>query len=349
MQETMNRDVKEDLKKIIYHISCIIRNNFRPYPSLDVGKNNDCTALSAIFAPLITQNQYQMAQPGKSSIKRGKPSYFMSILGVTLVLFVLGIIGWLIISANKLGSQFKENVEVKAILRGDLKPNDSTALMSYISSQPYVKSVTFVNKEEARKIYLSDGNDDFGKVLDFNPLPNAIYFKMKEEYLHPDTLKNIKATLEQQTYVSEVEYQQALVEKLNDNIKKISLILLVIAVILAIVVIVLIDNTIRLAMFSNRFLIKTMQMVGATRMFIAKPMNTKAVVNGLISGVLASAAVILGIGVAEKFVPEMKAVHDNQSLAMLFILLILLGIGITLISTYRSVNKYIKMKLDDLY
>jgi cell division transport system permease protein len=290
-----------------------------------------------------------MAQPGKASIKRGKPSYFMSILGVTLVLFVLGLIGWLIISANKLGSQFKENVEVKAILRGDLKPGDSAALMSYISSQPYVKSVTFVNKEEARKIYLSDGNDDFGKVLDFNPLPNAIYFKMKEEYLHPDTLKSIKATLEQQTYVSEVEYQQALVEKLNDNIKKISLILLVIAVILAIVVIVLIDNTIRLAMFSNRFLIKTMQMVGATRMFIAKPMNTKAIINGLISGVLASLAVILGIGIAEKFVPEMKAVHDNRALTLLFIMLILLGIGITLISTYRSVNKYIKMKLDDLY
>ena len=131
--------------------------------------------------------------------------------------------------------------------------------------------------------------------------------------------------------------------------KKLSLILLVIAVILAIVVIVLIDNTIRLAMFSNRFLIKTMQMVGATRMFIAKPMNTKAVINGSISGVLASLAVILGIGITEKFVPEMKAVHDNRSLTLLFITLILLGIGITLISTYRSVNKYIRMKLDDLY
>ncbi len=290
-----------------------------------------------------------MSQPGKASIKRGKPSYFMSILGVTLVLFVLGLIGWLIISANKLGNQFKENVEVKAILRGDLKPSDSTALMAYISSQPYVKSVNFVNKEEARKIYLSDGNDDFGKVLDFNPLPNAIYFRMKQEYLHADTLKNIKATLEKQTYISEVEYQQALVEKLNDNIKKISLVLLVIAIILAIVVIVLIDNTIRLAMFSNRFLIKTMQMVGATRMFIAKPMNTKAIINGLISGVIASLAVILGIGIVERFVPEMKAVHDNRALVLLFIMLILLGIGITLISTYRSINKYIRMKLDDLY
>jgi cell division transport system permease protein len=290
-----------------------------------------------------------MAQPGKGSIKRGKPSYFMAVLGVTLVLFVLGLIGWLIISANKLGGQFKENVEVKVILRGDLKTSDSLALMNYISSKPYVKSVQFVNKDEAKKIYLSDGNDDFGKVLDFNPLPNAIYFKMKEAYLHPDTLKNIKTTLEQQTYVSEVEYQQALVEKLNSNIRKISLVLLIIAAVMAIVVIILIDNTIRLAMFSNRFLIKTMQMVGATRMFIAKPMTTKAIINGLISGILATVAVVLAIGVAEKFVPEMKAVHDNRSLTLLFIALIIMGICITLLSTYRSVNKYIKMKLDDLY
>jgi cell division transport system permease protein len=290
-----------------------------------------------------------MAQPGKGSIKRGKPSYFMSILGVSLVLFVLGLIGWLIISANKLGGEFKENVEVKAYLRGDLKPSDSTALMNYISSQPYVKSIEFVSKEQAHKIYLSDGNDDFGKVLDFNPLPNAIYFKLKQDYLHPDTLKNIKTNLEQQTYISEVEYQQALVEKLNSNIKKLSLVLFAIAAIMAVVVIILIDNTIRLAMFSNRFLIKTMQMVGATRMFIAKPMTTKAIINGLISGGIATAAVVLSINVAEKFVPEMKAVHDNRMLFLLFAALILLGICITLLSTYRSVNKYIKMKLDDLY
>jgi cell division transport system permease protein len=290
-----------------------------------------------------------MTQPGAGSIKRSKPSYFMSILGVSLVLFVLGLIGWLILSANKLGSQFKENVEVKVLLRGDLKSTDSAALMSYISGQPYVKSLQFVNKEEARKIYLGDGNDDFGKVLDYNPLPNAIYFKLKQEYLHTDTLKNIKAILEQQTYVSEVEYQQALVEKLNENIRNLSLIFLVIAIILLIVAIILIDNTIRLAMFSNRFLIKTMQMVGATRMFIARPMNRKAVINGAISGGLAIAAVIVAIWAAEKFVPEMKAVHDLRAIILLFVLLILLGIGITLISTYRSVNKYIKMKLDDLY
>ena len=273
----------------------------------------------------------------------------MSILGVTLVLFLLGIIGWLIINASKLGSYFKENVEVKAILRGDMNPKDSLALMEYISAKPYVKSIEFVNKEKAREIYIGDGNEDWNKVLDYNPLPNAIYFKIKKEYLNADTLQIIKADLEQQTYVSEVTYQQELVDKLNKNIRQISIILLVVAIILALVVIILIDNTIRLAMFSNRFLIKTMQMVGATRWFIARPMNMKAIINGAVSGILAVAVVFLVIVIAENILPEMKAIHDSNSLILLFLGMILLGIGITLLSTYRSVVKYLKMKLDDLY
>ena len=290
-----------------------------------------------------------MAQPGKGSGKRDKPSYFMSILGVTLVLFLLGIIGWLVINANKLGNTFKENVEVGAYLRGDLNPKDSTALMEYISAKPYVREIEFVTKEAAKKKYLGDGNENWDKVLDANPLPNSINFKVKKEYMNSDSLTAIQTDLQQQTYISDVEYPKALVDKLNKNIKKISFILLAVAILLALVVIILIDNTIRLAMFSNRFLIKTMQMVGATRWFIAKPMNTKAIINGALSGIIAIVAVILVILGAERILPEMKAIHDNTTLALLFIGLIILGICITLFSTHRSVLKYLRMKLDDLY
>ncbi|MBL0306071.1 MAG: hypothetical protein IPQ25_08540 [Chitinophagaceae bacterium] len=203
-----------------------------------------------------------MSQSGKASIKRGKPSYFMSILGVTLVLFLLGIIGWLVINANKLGDYFKESVEVRAYLRGDLNPKDSVALMNYISAKPYVKSIQYVSKEEGKKIYMQEESEDWSKVLDENPLPNAIYFRIKNQYVNLDTLTSIKADLEAQTYVSDVKYPEALVGKLNKNIQVVSIWLLVLVVIISIVVIFLIDNTIRLAMFSNRFLIKTMQMVG---------------------------------------------------------------------------------------
>ncbi len=291
-----------------------------------------------------------MAQSGKASIKRGKPSYFMSILGVTLVLFLLGIIGWLVINANKLGKHFQESVEISVYLRGDLNPKDSVALVNYIAGKPYVREYTYVTKDMAKKKFMADNNDeDWNRILADNPLPPSIDFKLKREYVNVDTLAAIKADLEQQTYVDEVKYQQALVDKLNSNIRRISAILLAVAIILAIVVIILIDNTIRLAMFSNRFLIKTMQMVGATRWFIAKPMNIRAVINGAISGAIAVAAVWLLVIIAERYVPEMKTIHDNKSLVLLFGGLILLGVCITVFSTHRSVVKYLKMKLDDLY
>lgn len=290
-----------------------------------------------------------MAQPGKSSIKRGKPSYFMSILGVTLVLLLLGIIGWLVINATKLGDYFKESVEVRAELRGDLNPKDSATLYTYIASKPYVKSIEFVNKEKAKEIFLADGNKSWDGILDANPLPNSINFKVKQEYMNADSLVGIQADLQKQTYISEVAYPKALVDNLNKNIQRISVILLTVALLLAAVVIALIDNTIRLAMFSNRFLIKTMQMVGATRWFIAWPMNKKAVVNGAVSGTIASGAVFVFVKIAENILPELKAIKDIYSLSLLFIALILLGIGITLFSTHRSVIKYLKMKLDELY
>ncbi len=274
----------------------------------------------------------------------------MSILGVTLVLFILGIIGWLIINANALGANFKENVEVNVYIRENLNPKDSTALVEYIASKPYVKEYVYITKEMARKKYMKDNEgEDWSKVLDYNPLPNSINLKLKPDYVVPDTLAAIKADLEQQTYVSDVQYQQALVSKLSTNINRISIILLAIAVILSLVVIFLIDNTIRLAMFSNRFLIKTMQMVGATRGFIARPMNIRAIFNGAISGIIAVAAVLLIVIVSERILPEMKAIHNSTMLAILFGGLIILGIVITLISTHRSVIKYLKMKLDDLY
>jgi cell division transport system permease protein len=290
-----------------------------------------------------------MSQSGKASIKRGKPSYFMSILGVTLVLLVLGLIGWLVINANKLGSYFKENVEVRAELRGDLNRKDSIALMNYISSKPYVKSIEYINKEKAKKIFLGDGNKEWDGILDANPLPNSINFKVKQSYMNADSLASIQADLQKQTYVSEVAYPKALVDNLNKNVRRISIILLAIALLLALVVIVLIDNTIRLAMFSNRFLIKTMQMVGATRWFIAKPLNVRAVINGAISGVIAVVAVMIVIFIAEQVLPELKAIHDTTTLVLLFIGLIILGICITVFSTHRSVIKYLRMKLDDLY
>jgi cell division transport system permease protein len=290
-----------------------------------------------------------MAQANKAAARRGKPSYIMSIIGVTLVLFLLGLVGWLVINANKLGDYFRENVEVRAFLRGDISAKDSTALVQSIASRPYVKDYEFVNKEAARKKYLENNNEDWSKVLDYNPLPNSVNFHLNRDYVDLDSLKNISNELKQNVYISDVQYPEAVVTNLNKNISRISIGLLIVALLIAVSVIFLIDNTIRLAMFSNRFLIKTMQMVGATRWFIAKPLNIRAIINGAISAAIAIVLVYIVITTAQNYWPDLAVLHDTKSLILLFVCLFLIGISITLFSTYRSVLKYLRMKLDELY
>lgn len=293
-----------------------------------------------------------MAQEGKASSRRGKPSYAMSIIGVTLVLFLLGIVGWLVINANKLSDYFKENVEVRVYLSNKVSAKDSTALMEFIASRPYIRTYEYVNKEDAKKRYMGEGNNDFSTILDFNPLPDGIYFHPKNEYVDPDSLAKIATDIKegQNTgLVSDVSYPQELVSNMNKNFRNISFIILGIAVLLSIVVIFLIDNTIRLAMFSNRFLIKTMQMVGATRQFIARPLAVRAIVNGAISAGIAILLIYIVMMVAENFIPWLSVVRSSSTLLLLFVMLIIIGITITFLSTWRSVSKYLRMKLDDLY
>ena len=277
----------------------------------------------------------------------------MSIIGVTLVLFLLGLVGWLLINANKLGDYLRGNVEVRAYLRGDLNPKDSAALMEQMGTKVYVKDFKFIDKEAAKEMYLTQEGEkarqSWEAILESNPLPNAIYFHVKNQYVQLDSLKKIEEDIKQNVYVSEVKYPEAVVSNLNENIRKLSIGLLVVALVIAISVIFLIDNTIRLAMFSNRFLIKTMQMVGATRWFIAKPLNLRAIINGAISAAIAIALVFIVIRVAQGYFPDLALLHDNGMLLLLFFILLIIGISITLFSTYRSVLKYLRMKLDELY
>jgi len=273
----------------------------------------------------------------------------MAIVGVSVVLFLLGVIGWIVINANKLGEYFQENVEVRVYVRENVSAKDSDALVQYIATRPYVKSYEYVTKDNAKKKYLDDGNKDWGAVLDKNPLPASVNFKIRSAYASTDSLTRIQNDLIQNIAVSDVQYNQSLVTSLNNIIHKITLILLVVAVLISVLVIILIDNTIRLAMFSNRFLIKTMQMVGATRWFIARPMDLRALANGAISGLIAIGGIIGVILVTEKWLPEIKALRDYTLLSGMFIVIILLGIGISFFSTHRSVIKYLKMKLDELY
>lgn len=290
-----------------------------------------------------------MAQFGKGLAKRSSPSYFMAIIGISVVLFFLGLLGWIVIYANKLSQYFKENIEMNVYVRENVSAKDSASLVEYLAAQPYLKSYEYITKDLAKERYLKDGNKDWGALLDKNPLPASINFKINGAYASTDSLTKIKADIVQNIAVSDVQYPQSLVSNLNNITRKISFILLAIVSVISILVIFLIDNTIRLAMFSNRFLIKTMQMVGATRWFIARPMDVRALINGALSGILAVAAIVGFIFFAENQIPYLSSLRDYVMLGALFSLMILLGICISFVSTHRSVVKYLKMKLDDLY
>jgi cell division transport system permease protein len=291
----------------------------------------------------------QMAQSSKAAARRGKPSYIMSIIGVTLVLFLLGIVGWLVINGNKLGDAFRENVEVRAYLKETYTSKDSIAVSGFLASKPYIKSLDFIGKERAKQLFVQEENESFDKILEYNPLPDAYFFHVKKEYANVDSLDAIRQELNNSPYFSLIEYPKGAVSNLNKNLNRISVVLLVFAIIMAISVIFLIDNTIRLAMFSNRFLIKTMQMVGATRGFIAKPLSIRAIINGAISATIAIVLVYLLIRLVQGYWPDVSALQDTNLMILLFLALLLIGIGITFFSTWRSVQKYLKMKLDELY
>jgi cell division transport system permease protein len=290
-----------------------------------------------------------MIEISKTSMRRSKPSYFFSILGVASLLILVGILGWFVINGSKLERYFRGSVQVQVYLRENAPQKDIDTLMSYINSKPYTTSAQHITQDMAKEKFLKENNEDWDKVLDYNPLPASIDFNLKSDYVNKDSLSNITADLSKDIIVSEIRYPDEVVSNLNSVVKKIGWVLLAAVTLLGIIVLVLIDNTIKLAMFSNRFLIKTMQMVGATRWFISKPFDAKAVINGFISAVIAILVLLIFIFTVEKWLPEIKVLRDYWLLGLLFLSVILIGIVITFVSTHRSVMKYLRMKLDDLY
>jgi cell division transport system permease protein len=292
-----------------------------------------------------------MSQFGKSSSKRGKPTYAYAIIGVSLVLFLFGIVGWFFLNLRKTGDYFKEKIQVQCFLHSDATPKKIDSVKQYVSSLPYVKSAEYVTREMAIKKFEADNDTTWRQFVKSNPLPESIDFYVSADHVQSDSLRAISSAIETNFpgVVSEYKFPDEIVAKVGGFAKMMFIVVLVAAIILTILVIFSIDNTIRLAMYSNRFLIKTMQMVGATRWFIAKPINIRAVINGLIASGIAIALVWCAMILVESFRPEFKVLRDNKSLVLLFLGIIFLGITITLISTHRAVIKYLRMKLDDLY
>lgn len=277
------------------------------------------------------------------------PSYIYSIIGISLVLFLLGTIGWLVINGQALSHFFKEQIELQVIFHDNTRPENVAKMESILKKQPFTRSADVVTKEEAAKEFSKEWGEDFTELLDFNPLYTSINLKLYAPYVNEDSVARIKQFILQSNIVREVNYQNVIIDKMNSTFQKVGLVLGGIAIILFIAVVVVIDNTVRLAMYSNRKLIKTMQLVGAERWFIARPFDSSALVSGLISGLVAIAA-LLGLRYfAYQQLPELYSLSNPVLLGCLLAGVLIIGILISVISTHRSVIKYLKSKLDNLY
>jgi cell division transport system permease protein len=278
-----------------------------------------------------------------------KTSSVTVIVSLSLVLFLLALVGWVFINARLIVNHVKENVGFQVYLKEDAPQPEIDKLKKTIDAATYIKSATYKSKEEAAEEMKKKTGDDFVTFLGFNPLPSAINANIKAEYANPDSLAWIEKEIASEKIVREVVYQKILVENINKNTKKISAIILFFSLILIVIAVALINNTIRLSIYAKRFIIRTMYLVGATQSFIRKPFILSGIVNGVIAGIVADIMVVAFIIASNKFIPELLVVQNPNFLLILFLGTILLGIVISGLSVGLSVRRYLRLKAEDLY
>ncbi len=272
-----------------------------------------------------------------------------TVIGIALVLFMLGVLGFLVLNARALERYFKENVRVELFLKRDLKEVDVMQFRKELDTQVYTNETRYVTADEAAAQLKKDLGEDFLGVLGSNPLLPSVELRLNADYAQTDSLKWIVEQLERDQRVQEVAYNAAVVENIDANMGKLTLIVLGFTALLLIIAIALINNTIRLAIYSKRFLIRTMHLVGATQWFIKKPFLGQSFWQGIIGSLLAIGLLVGLLQLVKHYMPDMLAFTDMITLAMLFGGVLLLGLLISLISTWFAVRRYLRMNSEDLH
>ncbi|MEQ8302654.1 MAG: permease-like cell division protein FtsX [Cyclobacteriaceae bacterium] len=286
--------------------------------------------------------------------KLGSYPYLSVVFSITLALFVIGVFGSLIIYSKELERIVRESVKIQVFLQSNVTEAQrlqiqKTLTSKYFTPKDQAEAVKFVSKEEAAKEFIKETGEDFQKFLGENPLRNAFLVKIADDYHEADSLKKIKSEVEKITGVFQVYYVENVIESINKNITKISLALLGVALLLLLTVVLLINNTVRLALFSQRFLIRSMQLVGAKRWFIQKPFLYRAMGHGLLAGGIASLLLIGLISLGNRRIDDLQLIQNNERLFALLLALLVVGVLVAFLSTFRAVNKYLKLSLDELY
>ena len=286
--------------------------------------------------------------------KLGSYPFASVIFSITVALLVLGLFGWLLLHSKRLGSQIQENIEVQVYLNKNLSRSDLVKIRTAIASKPYIlvkesPQISLITKEEAAQQFVEATGEDFKSFLGDNPLRDLYAVKLKGEYQSLDSLSFIKSEIEGMRGVFEVEYEESLIESINQNLTKIGFILVGIAVFALLVVIILINNTIKLALFSQRFLIRSMQLAGATSSFIQRPFLYRSMMYGFIAGALACGIIYGFTMYMNGIIDGLSDLQDTNGFLILFSVILVMGIIVGYFSSFRAINKYLKMSLDELY
>ena len=279
----------------------------------------------------------------------------MILFSLTSALFLIGFCGMLVLQSKKLVRYIRENNEVRVFLDKDLDAAKLEKLHAEVIKKPYVlyngtsPQVTFVSKEVAAKEFMADTKENFTNFLNENPLRDSYRIKLQEDYFEEARLQEVKDDLESVTGVFEVIYQENIVDEINKNITKIYIIMSVFAVIMLVIIVVLMNNTIRLALYSQRLLIRSMQLVGATNGFIQLPFLRRGMTQGLLSGVVAAVLLFILLQIALRNIDGLATLQEPEKIAILLGSVVVLGVIIGLISTFQAVHRYLSLSLDDLY
>jgi len=280
---------------------------------------------------------------------RLRSSYVTLVISVSLVLFLIGVLGFVLINAKGLADYFRESLSFSIMLDDEAKEADIRMLQKDLDAKKYVKSTEYVSKEEAAIKMKEDLGEDFISFLGDNPLPPTIDVYLYAGYTNPDSVATIEKYVLEYPFVKEVYIQESLLFLINENVKKISIFLLVLSTFLFLIALTIINNTIRLSIYSRRFLIRTMQLVGATRSFIRRPFIVQGAFQGLISALIAMALLVGLLYMIEKEFFLMLTFGSTKLLILLGTSIIVIGVLINIISTYFSVNKYLSISEDKLY
>ncbi|MFZ4263702.1 cell division protein FtsX [Sphingobacterium sp. HJSM2_6] len=281
--------------------------------------------------------------------KKTKSVYVSTVISIALVLLMTGLLGLILVHAKNLSRYVKENIVLNVIVNENVNEGDVLSLQKDLEKDSYVLRSEYVSKELAAKNLKEDLGEDFVEYLGRNPLLPSIDIYMKEQYANSDSIQMFIDKIGKNSRIKEVVYQESLIDMVNKNIRVIGIVILAFTVILLIIAIALINNTIRLAIYSQRFLIKSMQLIGATKNFIRKPYIMYGIAHGLIGALIAILLLVLTLHFAQKQVPELVFLRDWFEFAMIFIIVLGLGILISGASTYFAVTKYLRAKSASLY